>query len=378
MAVVYSAFTLTALLGFVSFGVDWSHVELTKTQLEDAADAAAMAAAAQLPNVANAQSAAVTWGGYNSADDSAVVIDPVNDVTFGTWNSTTRTFTVLTGAQQALANAIQVTANRTASKGNAVQLSFARTVGMSTCDVHATSIALAAGVPPQITGLNGITANYGLFLASFNPANGFPSTSSYNSNAVVGCNGTIGSGGSNTIYGAVVLGPSGSASSITVTGSTTTRTIPVGGTPPVTFTPVANPSGISQTPNVTSNTTWPGGTYYFTSFTISSNVTLSFSSAVTVYCNGPASIGSNCMMVPYNYSTLNLIWYQAPSTSFTVSDNFYGGGKYVGPSANFIAHDNLYFGGAMMFNTITVNNSAQIYMDETLSAFSASPVTLVK
>lgn len=92
-------------------------------------------------NVATAQNMAVTWGGRNSADGSSVVIDPLNDVDFGNWDSTARTFTVLVGAAQANANSIRVTARRTTARGNPVPMTFAKLFGVNTCNANGVAIA---------------------------------------------------------------------------------------------------------------------------------------------------------------------------------------------------------------------------------------------
>src|SRR5947209_8754344 len=95
---IYAIIILLALCGFTSLAVDWGRVQLVKTELQSAADAAARAAADQVPNgISAVQNAAVTWGGYNNAAESTVAIDGTNDVEFGTWNSSNRTFTVLSG-----------------------------------------------------------------------------------------------------------------------------------------------------------------------------------------------------------------------------------------------------------------------------------------
>ena len=64
MTVVYVALLMTMLIGFASLGVDWAEVQLAKTQLLAASDAASRAAAANIGNgVTAAQNAAVLYGG---------------------------------------------------------------------------------------------------------------------------------------------------------------------------------------------------------------------------------------------------------------------------------------------------------------------------
>ena len=139
---VYVIVMMTALTGFASLAVDYARVQLVKTELLRAADAAARAAASQLANgVTATQNAAVTWGGYNLADTTSVVIDPTNDVDFGTWDTSARTFTVLTGAARTSANAVRVTARRTLARGTGVKLWFGQVIGQSSCDTTSSAIA---------------------------------------------------------------------------------------------------------------------------------------------------------------------------------------------------------------------------------------------
>src|SRR6266568_1403959 len=86
IAAVYSILMLVALCGLVSMGVDLGRVQLAKTELRTAADAAARAGAAGLTNgVTQAQSDAAATAAANTCDGSAVVIDQALDIDFGTW-----------------------------------------------------------------------------------------------------------------------------------------------------------------------------------------------------------------------------------------------------------------------------------------------------
>ena len=139
---IYMSVVLAALMAVTSLAVDWGRVQLTKTELQRAADSAARAAMSQLNfGTTAAQTAAVTFAGDNKADSSKVVIDPTNDIDFGTWDSVGRTFTVLTGSDVSSANAVRVSARRTSARGNATPLVFGQTIGMSTCDETASAVA---------------------------------------------------------------------------------------------------------------------------------------------------------------------------------------------------------------------------------------------
>ena len=145
--IIYAPLMLLAMFAFASLAVDWGRVQLTKTELGRAADAAARAGVSQLPNGVTAVETAVTnFAAKNTADSSNVVIDTTQDIDFGTWDSTAKTFTVLTGSNRTYANALRVTARRTAARGNAVPLVFAQAIGMATFDVQAASTVAVGGV----------------------------------------------------------------------------------------------------------------------------------------------------------------------------------------------------------------------------------------
>ena len=143
ISILYTMFMLFVLSGFASLAVDWGRVQMVKTQLQRATEAAARFGAVGLENgaapaVANALAAA----SENSADGSPVVLDPNQDIQIGNWDSVHREFTPVYGSAQDSANAISVTARRTAANGQSIALVFGKTIGQSTCDVTVSSIAM--------------------------------------------------------------------------------------------------------------------------------------------------------------------------------------------------------------------------------------------
>src|SRR6266550_6914676 len=125
IAAIYSILMMVALCGLVSLGVDLGRVQLAKTELRSAADAAARAGVAALANsVTQAQNDAVATAAANTCDGSSVVLDQTLDIDFGNWDSATRTFTVLSGAAQNNANSVRVTAHRIAARNTAIPLVF--------------------------------------------------------------------------------------------------------------------------------------------------------------------------------------------------------------------------------------------------------------
>src|ERR1700733_9685456 len=91
IAILYTILAMVALLAILSLAVDFGRVQVVKTQLQRAADAAARYGAAGLSNIISGQSAAaanaVAAAADNTADGTSVVIDPVKDVQLIIWNA---------------------------------------------------------------------------------------------------------------------------------------------------------------------------------------------------------------------------------------------------------------------------------------------------
>jgi Flp pilus assembly protein TadG len=165
VSIVYVTVAMLVLLGFCSLSVDLGRVQMVKTQLEEATDAAARAAAGNLANgVSSVQSAAYTMALNNTADGTPVTIDSINDVVFLNWPSTTP----LAGSARDAANAVQINTSLS------VPLLFAQVLGMSTATVHATSVATVASTNGnyQIVGLSSFTMGKDTITDSYNSANG--------------------------------------------------------------------------------------------------------------------------------------------------------------------------------------------------------------
>src|SRR5689334_8532080 len=90
---VLAAVLMVVMLGFVAFGVDVGYMLLVKTQLQVAADSAAMAAAANMAGTQSQMNAAAQlYAGYHQAGGKQVTLQ-TSDIQYGLWDSTARTFT---------------------------------------------------------------------------------------------------------------------------------------------------------------------------------------------------------------------------------------------------------------------------------------------
>lgn len=110
------------VFGFAAFTIDIGYITLTKTQLQNAADAAALAAAMELSPVMEAgdvdtlaREAAVEVAALNKAGDhDSVYIDYYKDVELGrrTWNEQTQSYDFAWGPTAVPYNVVKVTARR--------------------------------------------------------------------------------------------------------------------------------------------------------------------------------------------------------------------------------------------------------------------------
>lgn len=139
------------LIGFVALVVDGGHFWEVRSELQNAADSAALAGARDL-NGTGAQfgvavASAHNYGLAHKANGADVDV-PNQDIVLGNWNFNTRTFAAMqTPAPQV--NAVRVTTRRTAATGDAVATFFAPILGITQQDI--TAVAVAVGGSPNST-----------------------------------------------------------------------------------------------------------------------------------------------------------------------------------------------------------------------------------
>src|SRR5688572_17274021 len=106
MTLVWGIITFTALMAVVSLAVDLGRVQLARTELQQAADAAARYAAAGFPRgVSAAQDNALAAAAENRVLGKPVALVREEDVEFGAWDAAARTFTPYAGSARAGAGA---------------------------------------------------------------------------------------------------------------------------------------------------------------------------------------------------------------------------------------------------------------------------------
>jgi Flp pilus assembly protein TadG len=362
---------LTVLFGFCSLAVDYGRVQTAKTELQRTADAAARAAVRSIATgISAAQSAATSVAAANTADNANVVLAS-EDIEFGTWDSSARTFTVLSGAARSGANAIRVTARK-----ENIPLYFASTIGMSNIDVDATAIARIEDENSAIgfVALEEMEFSKDAFVGSYDSSvTTSPTTGTSTGNALVSSNGEIKFKKNSTLDGDALLGPNGelNPSNLTMTGTTTTQGSDITVPASPSWSPAANPGGIAQNYTVNSNTTLSGGTYWFTSLNVKKQLT--FSGPATLYVNGNIDIDDP--IVTHGSLPANLKIYQLGSDrKFDIAKETTLTAQIHAPGSKFNAKKELVFHGSMIIKSLKVAKNADMFVDESSTDSSGGSV----
>src|SRR4051812_16116622 len=149
VSAVYAIVCMVTVLAFISLAVDLGRVQVAKTELRRAADAAARYAVTGIrDNTVRAK--AVAAAAENKVDGVPLKVFN-SDITTGTWANGTFT------SGGTAPNAIEVRARRTAQHGSAIPLIFAQILGLSGCDIQATAIAAIPDNYYGVVGLNSIS-----------------------------------------------------------------------------------------------------------------------------------------------------------------------------------------------------------------------------
>ncbi len=359
ISIIWVAVSLTAFVGIVSLAVDYGRVQLAKTQLQEATDAAARYASRF---VAGGQSAAYQAAslaaGDNSVDGTPLTLQS-EDVQVGYWNAANRTFTD-NGTPR---NAVKISAQRSAARNDAISLWFASGLGRRTCDIHAESI-VTGNSQQGMVGLNGITFKNNAFIGSYNSdVTTDPTEGSAGDGASLGTNASISVKNNSTLRGNLILGPSGSSGRLDPTGGTITLLQEIAPPADPAWTPTGNPGGIPSAWTCNSNTTLPSGTYWLTSVEVNANI--SFAGPATLYVNGDIDVSGS--ITAYDSIPANLHIYQLGSgRSFSASGSITA--VIIAPGSDFSTKNNFNFYGSCLFNTITAKNNADFFYDTSLGA----------
>lgn len=369
---IYVTIGMVAFAGFVSLAVDVAHVRIVKNQLQGAADAAARAACLNLPNgVTAAQNAAVSIGSKNYADGSPVSLNASTDILFGIWDPRARTFTQLTGAARANANAVRVTPSRSSAIGNPVSLMFATVLGKTACDVSTGATACLTGNAGNysIIGLNGITMSSSAFTDSYNSSLGTYSAVTARQKGSIASNGNI-----NLTASAVVKGDArcgvGMTTSLGGSATVTGLNAPMGHV--MSYPSVTLPGSYQDLGDVNmngGNMSVGGGTYLLHSLVLSGNSHITWTGPVVLYIRDSYSVTGSVQIDTYQNLPANRVLYFLPSCSTaTWSGTNVCVGELYGPDTDFTIGGSVELMGRITGRTITNSSTGGMHYDEALMA----------
>jgi Flp pilus assembly protein TadG len=128
------------IFGAAAISVDIGQLLYIQTELQTAADAAALAATDAFDDEDEAKSIAVSYAELNMpVAENGDVLNP-DDVILGNWDDDAGTFS----ANSTPTNAVRVTLRRATANDNAVPMYFARLIGFDTRDVEVMAIAFTS------------------------------------------------------------------------------------------------------------------------------------------------------------------------------------------------------------------------------------------
>lgn len=367
---VYALLFMAALFGFCSLGADYGRVQLVRSELQRAADATARAAASAIPSgITAVQDIAVAYGALNLADGAAVTIDPATDVEFGTWNSSNTTFTVLTGASRASANAIRITARRTAASGNAVPLLFGKLIGIESCDVRVSAVCqYTAATGTGFVGLNEIEMGNNATIYAYNSNSGNPGGSNLLPSARIGGNGSIDFGNNADIYGDIIKGPSADVdhgNHFYISGSQTTQSSNLAYTATESST-VASSGSITRGNN--STLTLSAGTYCYSNVTFGNGGTINCTGPVTLYITGDLNAGNNFTISAYQNKPANVRLRFVGSADLDTGNSPDIEAEIYLPGGDVELGNNAILKGSVVAKKLELGNNANLYYDTALGS----------
>ena len=151
--IVLAAVMMSIMLMFVAFAVDLSYMALTKTQLQGAADASALAGAMELSGTAdpatvraNALTAIRAVAAQHRNGDQMAASVETSDVTFGkmSWNTSSQAYVYNWGDSQTPYNIVKVRVDRDAASGGSADdrlpLLFAGIMGHTKTTIGAEAV----------------------------------------------------------------------------------------------------------------------------------------------------------------------------------------------------------------------------------------------
>jgi hypothetical protein len=396
---VLAAILLVMLLAMVAFAVDLGYIAHAQTELQRSADAAALAAAAQLPDQAAAIEAAVA----TCRDHQPGVtpeLDP-GDVEFGCWDRDGATWDAALFGQSP--TAVRVTIRRSTAGGNGLHLFFGQLLGRNWADVSASAAASKDhGLCGAFIGIASVVASGNTQTDSFDSTIGPYSAETAGDHGGLCSNGPITLNGGDYIRGDVRAGSDAevnvNGASAVVTGNIGNRVKPLE-LPAVDASDAAAHNDNSLLPALTTagtskgkgnggkagsggvvspldsernfkldgttEYTIPPGTYYFNDLELSGQSILNFSGPTVIYLTGELQRAGGTVVNNNTQIAANLkIYSTGGDIDITSDNNFYG--VIYAPLSDVIVGGTADYFGAIVGQTLRIQGDAQAHYDESL------------
>lgn len=368
---VYAISVMTVIIAFCSLGADYGRVQLAKAELRRAVDAAARAASLAMrqgKTTAQAQADAIATAAENTVDGIALTLT-TSDVVIGKWTGTA----FMSGATPS--NAVRISVRLTAAQGKAIPLTFARLIGIDSCEVSADTVSVyAPGAGPPIVGTQGITLSTGAAFASYDSNVGPPGGANVGNGVGLGSNSTITLGSSSSVRGDINLGPSGATSigsGFFTTGTTNRLTYALN------YPPTEAPTVVSGGDLILSGGQTfyiAAGTYNYDDVVIGANCTVIATGPVTVYLTGNFTAGDNFRITAYQDRPGNFNFrLSGTSRTFTLGNTCNITAGIYGPGFNLVAGSGLAVNGTIVVKQITGTTGGTFYYDTRMPSPSMSP-----
>jgi hypothetical protein len=373
--IVLIAIFLIPFLAFVAFVVDIGYIAVVRGQLQNAADAAALAAARVLPDEKSGAQAAKSAAALHLAGGRTVKIDAKTEMEFGQWDDASATFSPNTKMNRAY-SAVRCTCQQTDAKGNALPLFFSRVLGTDVADVRVTAVAKREGSPcGRFIGIDWIVAKSGY-------------TDSYNSDAgsyfaqAPGDEGNLCSDGPIELGNEIVNGNANPGDGYQVNLQNSSVSGSMRSHPrPIDAPPIDASQAIAVNDNHLLSETYydeatgsfqvtggetvevPGGVYYLAGdLRINGEVILK--GPTQIYVAG-SSVVAGRGLVNQSLKPADLEFYTLGSeVRYAGSANFYG--VFYAPAADVVVTGNAEYFGSIVGKTLTLSTNGGAHYDEAL------------
>ena len=382
VAVVFTAVTVTLLIGFAALAIDVGHMYSVQAELQKTADASVLAGATQLHDYPEIIDIAQAYAKRNYPNNGMVLA--ASDIEVGNWSQSSSTF----AAGAIPSNAVRVLARRAEVNSNPVQMFFASILGISQANLGARAVALVGGARcAGIWGLEGITGSGDISTDSYRSDDGSYGGGNVYANGDLCSNQDIALEGDVSIWGDVMHGPgyglSVSGKSYYISGDRRELCCQVQAPKFDIYEIIANndndsigltdrnrdpfagnPWNLVVTGN--DNLTLAPGTYYFNSVLIDGGSTLTTTGLTKIYITGIAAFTgngvANLTQVPENLQ----IFSTGPTLSLDGTAGFYG--AVIAPTTDIILAGTGEYYGTILGRTVDADGTSTIHVDESLIA----------